>query len=329
MRQVDLLCSVLTGTLVALSVTPTPAGILNVVTGARTAYSLRRLDDDYTGYAIAVRRSSDSATQDIGFDASGQLDTAVLLSFVGGGDGYVTTWYDQVGSLDVSDGDHSNQPQIVRAGAVIVAAANDLPAVEFGADRNDVLHATYSTPWLAENTIFTAGQYLSLPTNGNLTMRLWTLLGQSNATRLSTGGDVVSDSPRLAVAYGSPFTCRESSYVLDTTNVLVATTVVDATQAPGSDYLELFANGDSVLQYSNLSITQDDLFLALGGYDASGANFGLNGYLQEVIFYDSLDAGQRQIIEGDLMGRYIPEPGTALLLAFGLFSLMYWRRRPR
>ncbi len=327
MQKSCLLCSLAFGTILALAATPVPAGILDVVTGAHAAYSLRRLDDGYAGNAILVRRASDNATLGIGFDANGQLDTASLLSFVGAGDGYVTTWYDQTGELNVSSAAHANQPQIVRGGEVITAAANGLPAVEFGADRKRVLHASYLTPWLAENTVLTAGQFLSLPTNGNLTMRFWTLVGPSSATRLSTGGDVLSGSPRLAVGYGPPFTCMESSHVLDTAGVLVATTVVDAIQAAGSDTLELFANGDSMLQLSNLTIAQDDLFLAIGGYDAGGVHFGLHGYLQEIVFYGGLDPGQRGMVEGNMMGLYIPEPSTAILLLSGMLLALTHRRR--
>lgn len=275
-----------------------------------------------------MRRTSDNTAQDIGFDANGQLDTASLLSFVGSGDGYVTTWYDQVGTLHVADTDHENQPQIVRDGEVITAAANGLPAVEFDADRKRVLHASYATPWLAENTVFTAGQFLSLPTDGNLTMRFWSLVGPAGATRLAAGGDVLSGTARLAVAYGPPFTCRESSHLLDTTSVLVATTVADTTSA-NADSIELFANGDSVLQLSNLAIVQDDSRLVIGGYDTSGVNFGLHGYVQEVIFCGELGAGNRQMIEGNMMALYIPEPGSVILLLSGILIGLGCRRRRR
>ena len=51
---------------------------------AAAAYSLRKVRSAYTGSAIKVRRSSDDALQDIGFDANGDLDTTALLDFVGG-----------------------------------------------------------------------------------------------------------------------------------------------------------------------------------------------------------------------------------------------------
>ena len=94
------------------------------------AYSLRKLRNAYTGNAIRVRRSSDNAELDIGFAASGDLDTAALLTFVGSGDGFVTTWYDQSGN-----GRHDtqttagNQPRIVNAG--VLEIANGKPAIRF------------------------------------------------------------------------------------------------------------------------------------------------------------------------------------------------------
>jgi hypothetical protein len=62
--------------------------------GMAAAYSLSQLFTTYTGYAIRVRRSSDNAEADIGFDGT-DLDTASLTSFCSGTDGFVTTWYDQ------------------------------------------------------------------------------------------------------------------------------------------------------------------------------------------------------------------------------------------
>jgi len=58
-------------------------GILDTYTGAAAAYSVRRLSSSYTGGLIRVRRSSDDAEQDIGYDSNGEdLDTFGLLAFV-------------------------------------------------------------------------------------------------------------------------------------------------------------------------------------------------------------------------------------------------------
>lgn len=95
-------------------------GLLDEYGGAAAAYSVRRLSSTYTGALIEVRRSSDNTTQDIGYDVNGDLDTAALLSFVGAGDGFVRTWYDQSGNANnAQQTTTSLQPQIVSSGVVI------------------------------------------------------------------------------------------------------------------------------------------------------------------------------------------------------------------
>lgn len=59
--------------------TTPPTYLLDTVTGATFACSLRKLKTGVT-LAIRVRRSSDSTEQDIGFSGAG-LDTVSLLLF--------------------------------------------------------------------------------------------------------------------------------------------------------------------------------------------------------------------------------------------------------
>ena len=102
--------------------------LLDDYPSASAAYSLRALSSAYTGSAIKVRRSSDNAEQDIRFLYDGSLDTASLLSFVGAGDGFVTTWYDQSGSgFNAAQATAASQPKIVNAGALILV--NSKPSI--------------------------------------------------------------------------------------------------------------------------------------------------------------------------------------------------------
>lgn len=91
------------------------AGILDTMgVSASAAYSLRKLLAAYVGSAVNIRRSSDNATQDIGFDGSGNFDTASFSSFIGAGSGFVTKWYDQSGnSRDAVQATTTKQPQLV------------------------------------------------------------------------------------------------------------------------------------------------------------------------------------------------------------------------
>lgn len=94
------------------------------------AHSLRRLLSAYTGPLIKVRRSSDSTTQEIGYNADGTLNTTALLAFVGAGDGFIETFYDQApNARHLSQATAANQPRIVAAG--VLDAVNGKPAMVF------------------------------------------------------------------------------------------------------------------------------------------------------------------------------------------------------
>ena len=114
---------------------PTNTGkLLDSYSGASVAYSLRKLSATYSGSAIRVRRSSDNAEQNIGFDTGGNLDTTSLLSFVGVVSGFVTTWYDQSGNgNNAFQTASSAQPQIVNNGSIITR--NSKPYIEATSSR--------------------------------------------------------------------------------------------------------------------------------------------------------------------------------------------------
>lgn len=77
--------------------------LLDQVTGAAAAYSLRKLRNAYTGSAVRVRRSSDNSEQDIGFSGN-DFDTATFSSFVGAGGngGALSLTYTLTSSVDSS-----------------------------------------------------------------------------------------------------------------------------------------------------------------------------------------------------------------------------------
>lgn len=88
------------------------------------AYGLDKLISTAT-VALRVRRSSDNAEQDIGFDGI-DFDETSLLAFVGANNGFVVTWYDQSGNGEhVSNATSSAQPQIVVSGVVNYGIAWD------------------------------------------------------------------------------------------------------------------------------------------------------------------------------------------------------------
>ena len=105
------------------------SGLLADYPDAAAAYSLRLLDTDYTGSAIRVRRASDNAEQDIGFDGNGDLDTTALASFCSGTDGFCKVWYDQSGNgVDAEQTTTGSQPKIYDSSTGVVTD-NGKPAL--------------------------------------------------------------------------------------------------------------------------------------------------------------------------------------------------------
>jgi hypothetical protein len=94
--------------------------LLDRYPGAAAAYSLRKLSFRYTGPCIRVRRDSDNAEIDVGFDGNGNVNLATLSSFVGANSGFITVWYDQSGNSgrDSIQTITANQPRIVNLGVV-------------------------------------------------------------------------------------------------------------------------------------------------------------------------------------------------------------------
>ena len=93
-------------------------------------YSLRQLYK-YTGPILKIRRSSDSTTQDFFFSNNLYgLPVDNILSFVGGGDGFVETWYDQSGNArHATNATITQQPKIVSNG--ILETKNTRPTIVF------------------------------------------------------------------------------------------------------------------------------------------------------------------------------------------------------
>jgi hypothetical protein len=112
--------------------------LLDQFPGAAAAYSLRKLRAAYTGNCCQVRRSSDNATQDIGF-VNNVIDSTALVTFCGSGNGFVSIWYDQSGTgNNAIQATLANQPKIVNLGSII--NVNGKPSLEV--DLTDFFNVT-------------------------------------------------------------------------------------------------------------------------------------------------------------------------------------------
>ncbi len=91
--------------------------LLDIYPSAVFAWGFRKLRSAYSGNWAKIRRSSDNATQDIGFIGN-LVDYAAIASFCGAGSGYLDTLYDQSGnSRNLLQATLGNQIQIYNSGA--------------------------------------------------------------------------------------------------------------------------------------------------------------------------------------------------------------------
>jgi hypothetical protein len=92
--------------------------LLDLYPTAAAAFSLRKLNTNYTGSAIRIRRSSDNAETNIGFSGR-YLDKGAISTFAAGSSAFVTTWYDQSGNArNAVQATAGSQPRIVNSGVI-------------------------------------------------------------------------------------------------------------------------------------------------------------------------------------------------------------------
>ena len=303
------------------------AGLLNATPAAEAAYSLRLLDDTYTGSAIEVRRASGGSPQDIGFTFDGLLDVAVLESFAAGEDVFVTTWYDQSGGANhLTQANASDQPLIYSNGAVVKDPNGNI-AIEF--DGSDAIFGDFS-PWSAETSVFTVGSFSTTVPTGEVSgaERLWNM-SNGDSTRMSLGAALNGGTtdPALLSVMSNGGTFEKKSPRMIAENEVFQTSLLLSDTA-GTDTIELLANRANVLALNTTFSNTENRFTA-GAQTNTGLR-GLDGWLNEIVIYNTaLSDAQVNSISLNQMGAFgiVPEPSTGLglVLVFGWAGL--WRRR--
>lgn len=184
--------------------------LLDVVTGAVAAYSLRKLRTAYAGAAVRVRRSSDNAEQDIGFSGV-DFDAGAFSAFVGGGSGLAAKWYDQSGNTnDVTQAVALEQPQVVlnvqngRAGVTLDGIDDDMLSAISIAGKPVTMFAVLKPSNVSSNRHF-----IGADTNSGITYRIRPT-GTQQLTKLevadvgeSTTPLVVNTAAMVAATYSS------------------------------------------------------------------------------------------------------------------------------
>ena len=270
--------------------------ILDTYSAASAAYSLRKLKSSYTGSAIRVRRSSDNTEQNIGFDTDGGLDTSALLSFVGSGNGFVTTWYDQSGNgKNALQTTASNQPFIVSAGSIYTLNGKPIirnPNINIVRCMNVPLSTLQSRPV----SIIATGKIYQLPNNGfgNVTFYL--------------GGDVnVGGGSRYEFGAANKFIIQRRD-IADAVSIeesgLGTNTFIQQGHF-GSTQLTARLNGidisKSITDVNQFSVNTNFVIL---GASSVASDFMANIGMYEYIFYFTDKTSDRQAIESNINSYY-------------------------
>jgi hypothetical protein len=255
--------------------------LLDEYPNAAAAYSLRKLRTAYTGDAIQVRRT-DLAVMDIGFDSSGELDTAALLAFTGTGaldNGFVTTWYDQSGNgNDATQTTALNQPQIVSSGSII--NVNSKPSLSFDGVNDALFNSTLTASSTQSAFYVKKGANLS---------------GNSVVFGFPTN----SGASQLGIYYfnNSPFSYGFNTWSSDSwgyngadTNFLNQTLemALFLNGNPSSSGVKLFINNSAIslsqVRGTSVSRTMENgLRIGQGGSGSGNQNF--DGFQQELVIY--------------------------------------------
>jgi len=248
---------------------------------------LRRLDKDYSGDAIRVRRASDNTEQDIGFDSYGDLDTKALTTFCFGTDGFVKTWYDQSGNgNDATQTTTTAQPQIYDSVDGVVTI-NEKPALDFdGSD--DAFSANYTD--IKNQARFDA--YMHYKTSDS---RFLMFTQNASSGRFSFAISDTSTSTNLCVDYGTP-----ELYVNGTNaNIVYGTTTRDDLH----DIVVANAASDpngAIVVHQDAATTSWTGFV-IGNY---GGLFSFLGQISEIVIYNTDQSSNRTGIEDNINDYY-------------------------
>jgi hypothetical protein len=122
---------------------PSFTGLLNESygSGAAAAYGTRRLNGNYSGACMTIRRASDGTTQAIGFVGE-EIDESAITTFCTGTTCTVQVWHDQSQTGGTGSGNDAtqttpaNQPTIYTGGALVKEGGR--LALEFDGSTNYV-----------------------------------------------------------------------------------------------------------------------------------------------------------------------------------------------
>jgi len=272
--------------------------------GAAAAYSVRRLFSS-ADTAMTIRRDSDQSETDIGF-VDGNLDESAINTFCSGTTCTVSVWKDQSGNDNhATQTTAASQPTIYTGGALV--KDNGKLALDF---TNDFYEIDETGLNIDEISSFVVGRFDNTGTSNQ------TMFALSDDTTNARYYAPFKAATAHSFGYASSFNAVSLDY---NTDRRLFTGIAGATIGNFSG----FENG--VLQ--GTATRSSYAMSGLVGIGGMRNSFGLEGTIQEVIYYASDKSANRTSIESNI-GDYFTQ-NTPLLDTYTGAAAAYSLRKLR
>ena len=269
--------------------------IVNEFVDSVAAFSVRKINENYLGNSIRIRRFSDNVETNIGF-INDDLDTSTINSFCSGTDCFVTTWYDQSGyGNNATQTTALQQPKIYDSVSGIYLE-NSRPSIFF--DNNQLYINNFSLVFQPVTYFFVA--------KGQSTTRAGMLISKNSFFASTT-----SDFPfviSLKDTFISASVSRGNDYSADavltrnTNGNLQVYSVFQSITQLGVGIDSNFSGITSVTQSANTRLYSIGKASAEVGGGVNGSGF--KGFLSELIIYPFTQSVDRINIESNMKTYY-------------------------
>jgi hypothetical protein len=259
-------------------------------------YSLRKLMSAYSGNAIRVRRSSNNQLANIGFLSNGELNEAALLSFIGTGNGYVETWYDQSGKArNAVQTDNNRQPQIVQSGVII--KKNNKPAIRANSTTAPTNYPSLATSWSLNGMSSLTINAILTKTANNPSNTAGLIAGTNFPTNTATpnGFQFLSAAQNSFRPYLNSSSVADSNWGLSlSTGVNLNTTAISWAILQKNNIAITYLNTNPIAQATNFTTGFNSEVIELLGHSGDRAKYFV-GLVHEMIFFNKSLTNEERI----------------------------------
>ena len=291
---------------------PAFTGLLNETygSGAEAAYSTRRLNGNYSGDCMTIRRASDGTTQSIGF-VDEEIDESAIETFCTGTTCTVQVWRDQSGNgNDAEQTTTGNQPTIYTGGQLVKDGGR--LAVDFDGSNDALIGTTIPFSGTTHRSSFTVVNADSAASSDIIYG-----IGEGGAINAGKLWQLTSETAMRVVGSATFSNSAQTLQSLGTT-IFNGTTVSD---------VDFYLNGTQTPQATSTGTTINTAATSWGIGQTPDYTNNYDGKMQEIILYASDKSTDRTDIEENI-GDYFTQ-NTPLLDTYTGAAAAYSLRKLR